>query len=74
MSRHRAPALVLALLCVLAPLTSVAATAPASAASASRADFPAMQLGDTGWRVRAFQHIGILSLEFHVDKLSRPLL
>ncbi len=22
----------------------------------------------------AFQHIGILSLEFHVDKLSRPLL
>ncbi len=21
-----------------------------------------------------FQHIGILSLEFHVDKLSRPLL
>ncbi len=23
---------------------------------------------------RAFQHIGILSLEFHVDKLSRPLL
>jgi len=55
MSRHRAPALVLALLCVLAPLTSVAATAPASAASASRADFPAMQLGDTGWRVRVLQ-------------------
>ncbi len=24
--------------------------------------------------LRAFQHIGILSLEFHVDKLSRPLL
>ncbi len=23
---------------------------------------------------KAFQHIGILSLEFHVDKLSRPLL
>ncbi len=23
---------------------------------------------------RSFQHIGILSLEFHVDKLSRPLL
>ncbi len=22
----------------------------------------------------SFQHIGILSLEFHVDKLSRPLL
>ncbi len=25
-------------------------------------------------RTLAFQHIGILSLEFHVDKLSRPLL
>ncbi len=25
-------------------------------------------------RLTAFQHIGILSLEFHVDKLSRPLL
>ncbi len=25
-------------------------------------------------RAQAFQHIGILSLEFHVDKLSRPLL
>ncbi len=24
--------------------------------------------------LKAFQHIGILSLEFHVDKLSRPLL
>ncbi len=24
--------------------------------------------------IAAFQHIGILSLEFHVDKLSRPLL
>ncbi len=24
--------------------------------------------------LRPFQHIGILSLEFHVDKLSRPLL
>ncbi len=24
--------------------------------------------------VSPFQHIGILSLEFHVDKLSRPLL
>ncbi len=24
--------------------------------------------------VGSFQHIGILSLEFHVDKLSRPLL
>ncbi len=27
-----------------------------------------------GGAVPAFQHIGILSLEFHVDKLSRPLL
>ncbi len=25
-------------------------------------------------RITTFQHIGILSLEFHVDKLSRPLL
>ncbi len=25
-------------------------------------------------RATPFQHIGILSLEFHVDKLSRPLL
>ncbi len=30
------------------------------------------QLGN--WDGIAFQHIGILSLEFHVDKLSRPLL
>ncbi len=31
---------------------------------------------DEMWSIRmlAFQHIGILSLEFHVDKLSRPLL
>ncbi len=28
----------------------------------------------TGLRLPPFQHIGILSLEFHVDKLSRPLL
>ncbi len=28
----------------------------------------------TGAISGAFQHIGILSLEFHVDKLSRPLL
>ncbi len=27
-----------------------------------------------GNNVSSFQHIGILSLEFHVDKLSRPLL
>ncbi len=28
-----------------------------------------------GWTSdKPFQHIGILSLEFHVDKLSRPLL
>ncbi len=26
------------------------------------------------WVQMSFQHIGILSLEFHVDKLSRPLL
>ncbi len=26
------------------------------------------------YALAAFQHIGILSLEFHVDKLSRPLL
>jgi len=55
MSRHRAPALVLALLCALTGLTSVAASAPASAVTTSRADVPTMQLGDTGWRVRVLQ-------------------
>ena len=55
MSRHRAPALVLALLCVLTGLTSVAASAPATAVTTSRADAPTMQLGDTGWRVRVLQ-------------------
>ncbi len=31
--------------------------------------------GDIPWNeFTTFQHIGILSLEFHVDKLSRPLL
>ncbi len=31
-------------------------------------------VAETGAVSTAFQHIGILSLEFHVDKLSRPLL
>ncbi len=30
--------------------------------------------GEPGSSIWSFQHIGILSLEFHVDKLSRPLL
>ncbi len=37
------------------------------------ASFPA-ELADSLKLKTAFQHIGILSLEFHVDKLSRPLL
>jgi peptidoglycan hydrolase-like protein with peptidoglycan-binding domain len=59
MSRHRALALVLALLCALTGLTGVAATgsalAAAPSASGSRADFAPMQLGDRGWRVRVLQ-------------------
>jgi peptidoglycan hydrolase-like protein with peptidoglycan-binding domain len=55
MSRHRAPALVLALLCALTGLTGVAATGSASAAPSARADYAVMQLGDTGWRVRVLQ-------------------
>jgi len=60
MSRHRALALVLALLCALTTLTGVAATGSASAAAApsasgSRAAFAPMQLGDRGWRVRVLQ-------------------
>ncbi len=37
---------------------------------------PTVWHGQTAMRVSviSFQHIGILSLEFHVDKLSRPLL
>ena len=59
MSRHRALALVLALLCALTGLTSVAATGAASgaasAAPSTRAAFAPMQLGDSGWRVRVLQ-------------------
>ncbi len=33
-----------------------------------------VELRDGDAQSVAFQHIGILSLEFHVDKLSRPLL
>ena len=60
MSRHRALALVLALLCALTGLTGVAATGSASASAApsaagSRAGFAPMQLGDRGWRVRVLQ-------------------
>ncbi len=43
------------------PLPIILATHPPSAFSARPVEGP-------------FQHIGILSLEFHVDKLSRPLL
>ena len=59
MSRHRALALAIALLCALTGPTGVAASGAASAApgpSASRAAaFAPMQLGDTGWRVRVLQ-------------------
>lgn len=55
MSRHRAPALVLALLCALAALGGVAATGPASAAPSAPAAFATMQVGDSGWRVRVLQ-------------------
>ena len=59
MSRHRALALVLALLCALTGLTGVAANGSASAAapsaSGSRAGVAPMQLGDRGWRVRVLQ-------------------
>jgi peptidoglycan hydrolase-like protein with peptidoglycan-binding domain len=55
MSRHRAPALVLALLCALTGLSGVAVTGSASAAASSRAAFATMQLGDSGWRVRVLQ-------------------
>src|SRR5690348_12570207 len=58
MSRHRALALVLALLCTLTTLTGVATASSASAAPGSpdaRAAFAPMQLGDKGWRVRVLQ-------------------
>ena len=69
MSRHRAPALVLALLCALTGLTSVAASAPASAVTTSRADVPTMQLGDTGWRVRVLQS-RLHQLDLHSEVVS----
>ncbi len=40
-------------------------------------DFGSLIVGQLAFSLaltQAFQHIGILSLEFHVDKLSRPLL
>ncbi|CUR61389.1 conserved exported hypothetical protein [metagenome] len=59
MSRHRTPALVLALLCALTAFTGPAGPAGAasgpSAQVSSRAAFAPMQLGDTGWRVRQLQ-------------------
>jgi len=55
MSRHRALAPVLALLCVLTALSGVGTAGTASAAPSSRAAFAPMQLGDTGWRVRVLQ-------------------
>jgi peptidoglycan hydrolase-like protein with peptidoglycan-binding domain len=59
MSHHRALALVLAFLCALTGVSattgSATAASAASAATSSRADFAAMQLGDTGWRVRVLQ-------------------
>ena len=56
MSHHRALALVLALLCALTGVSATTGSATAaSAAPSSRADFAAMQLGDTGWRVRVLQ-------------------
>lgn len=55
MSRHRAPALVLALLCALTVLSGVSAGGSASAAPATRAAFAPMELGDSGWRVRVLQ-------------------
>jgi peptidoglycan hydrolase-like protein with peptidoglycan-binding domain len=56
MSHHRALALVLAFLCALTGVSATTGSATAaSAATSSRADFAAMQLGDTGWRVRVLQ-------------------
>jgi len=56
MSHHRARARVLALLCALTGVSATTGSATAaSAAPSSRADFAAMQLGDTGWRVRVLQ-------------------
>lgn len=59
MSRHRAralvPALLCALICTLTGLGGVAASAGASTAPAARAAFAPMQLGDSGWRVRVLQ-------------------
>ncbi len=55
MSHRRLLALALALACALTGVTALAGPGSASAATASRAAFTALQLGDTGWRVRELQ-------------------
>lgn len=55
MSRTRLLAPILALLCVLTGLATVATAGPASAASVSSSAFTPLRLGDTGWRVRELQ-------------------
>ncbi len=47
---------------------------PTTTATTVRLRDGKVQVTDGPFAETPFQHIGILSLEFHVDKLSRPLL
>jgi peptidoglycan hydrolase-like protein with peptidoglycan-binding domain len=54
-ARRPAPRLSALLLALVVTLTGLAAVGTTTAASAARADFTPMRIGDTGWRVRELQ-------------------